>query len=62
LREGTGRASVTIGKNNMDKKEAKKEIDRISELLESDWLFDRSREELELRQRELFEIMNRKSV
>jgi hypothetical protein len=46
----------------MDKKEAKKEIDRISELLESDWLSDRSREELELRQRELFEIMNRKNI
>jgi hypothetical protein len=62
LRRGSGLRSVILGKNDMDKKEAKKEIDRISELLESDWLSDRSREELELRQRELFEIMNRKNI
>jgi hypothetical protein len=33
----------------MDKKEAKKELDRILALLESDWITDRSREELERR-------------
>jgi hypothetical protein len=46
----------------MDRKEAKKEYDRISALLESDWLSGRSREELEAKQRELFEIMNKPNI
>jgi hypothetical protein len=62
IREGRRAIQITIQDEPMDKKEAKKELDRVLKLLDSDWLSDRSREELERRQGELLKIINQTHV